>query len=116
MEKCWTRVLYRSALSSSKVDDGFILDIQGSIRSGSEGYWTSESMYFFAHIWYARKAKKHVPVVVDRRHRKFCKFSLRLPYILRIAICFKKIHPRNSASWFLSGIFVVRFCSPTQLS
>lgn len=32
VEKRWTRVLYRSALSSSKVDDRFIVDVQDSVR------------------------------------------------------------------------------------
>lgn len=93
VEKCWMRVLYRNALSSSKVDDGFILDVQDSkIASGQDRRVTGplNPWYFFEYIWYARKANKNMFLLSwiagTASMFLFRKFSLRLPYIISIAI------------------------------
>ena len=87
---------------------GFILDVQGSVRSGSEGYWTSESMASFCVYLVCKEGNKNMFLLSwIARHRKFCKFSLRRAYILYISIAkyVSTTNSRNSASWFLSGYF-----------
>lgn len=107
---CCTEVVCRPPRSMMH---GFILDVQDSVRSGSEGCWTSESMVFFVYSISGMQGRQKKNMFLLSWIGGTASF-VNLVYSQYSHMFQKK--SRNSASWFLSGIFVIRFCSPTQLS